>query len=179
MPRNVVTLVLCFCLCGFSRCCFCIVLQWLCDCRMYISYVLLSIAFFDFIFLWCVIKVSLYLLGFFFFSSRRRHTRCALVTGVQTCALPISDAAVAVHGRRSAGLRRHQRQAYGVWRRRRRLDRYRRLPLGGTRERTPMARVEVSVVLPVLDEVESLRSAESRVGNECVSTCRYRWEVYH
>src|SRR3546814_10927534 len=24
-----------------------------------------------------------------FFSSRRRHTRCALVTGVQTCALPI------------------------------------------------------------------------------------------
>src|SRR3546814_14434751 len=27
---------------------------------------------------------------FFFFSSRRRHTMCALVTGVQTCALPIS-----------------------------------------------------------------------------------------
>src|SRR3546814_935330 len=27
---------------------------------------------------------------FFFFSSRRRHTSCALVTGVQTCALPIS-----------------------------------------------------------------------------------------
>src|SRR3546814_7389293 len=26
---------------------------------------------------------------YFFFSSRRRHTRCALVTGVQTCALPI------------------------------------------------------------------------------------------
>src|SRR3546814_7798656 len=30
------------------------------------------------VFLWC-----------FFFASRRRHTRCALVTGVQTCALPI------------------------------------------------------------------------------------------
>src|SRR3546814_7367168 len=27
---------------------------------------------------------------FVFFASRRRHTRCALVTGVQTCALPIS-----------------------------------------------------------------------------------------
>src|SRR3546814_12218903 len=26
-----------------------------------------------------------------FFSSRRRHTRCALVTGVQTCSLPISS----------------------------------------------------------------------------------------
>src|SRR3546814_5654813 len=29
----------------------------------------------------------------FFFSSRRRHTRCALVTGVQTCALPIYSTA--------------------------------------------------------------------------------------
>src|SRR3546814_403936 len=29
---------------------------------------------------------------FFFFSSISRHTRCALVTGVQTCALPISTA---------------------------------------------------------------------------------------
>src|SRR3546814_19507303 len=28
----------------------------------------------------------------FFFSSRRRHTRCAFVTGVQTCALPIFNA---------------------------------------------------------------------------------------
>src|SRR3546814_4184651 len=27
----------------------------------------------------------------FFFSSRRRHTICALVTGVQTCALPILE----------------------------------------------------------------------------------------
>src|SRR3546814_2319847 len=32
--------------------------------------------------------------SFFFFSSRRRHTRCALVTGVQTCALPIWIAGV-------------------------------------------------------------------------------------
>src|SRR3546814_16987131 len=31
----------------------------------------------------------LYYFVMFFFSSRRRHTRCALVTGVQTCALPI------------------------------------------------------------------------------------------
>src|SRR3546814_8323346 len=33
----------------------------------------------------CVVARSI----FFLFSSRRRHTRCALVTGVQTCALPI------------------------------------------------------------------------------------------
>src|SRR3546814_13169115 len=32
----------------------------------------------------------------FFFSSRRRHTSCALVTGVQTCALPISTADTAL-----------------------------------------------------------------------------------
>src|SRR3546814_3500167 len=37
---------------------------------------------------WCV----------FFFSSRRRHTRCALVTGVQTCALPISLASMNFSG---------------------------------------------------------------------------------
>src|SRR3546814_1933368 len=36
-------------------------------------------------------------LSLFFFSSRRRHTRCALVTGVQTCALPIWLRAL--HGR--------------------------------------------------------------------------------
>src|SRR3546814_16649879 len=35
-----------------------------------------------------------------FFSSRRRHTRCALVTGVQTCALPIS---ASVDGLQPAG----------------------------------------------------------------------------
>src|SRR3546814_2094772 len=34
--------------------------------------------------------------GLFVFSSRRRHTRCALVTGVQTCALPISGPVLAL-----------------------------------------------------------------------------------
>src|SRR3546814_17551665 len=36
-----------------------------------------------------MLGLYLFLYVFFFFSSRRRHTRCALVTGVQTCALPI------------------------------------------------------------------------------------------
>src|SRR3546814_5136067 len=35
--------------------------------------------------------MSYVVIGSFVFSSRRRHTRCALVTGVQTCALPIFD----------------------------------------------------------------------------------------
>src|SRR3546814_6590420 len=34
---------------------------------------------------------------YFFFSSRRRHTRCALVTGVQTCALPICSTGGPAH----------------------------------------------------------------------------------
>src|SRR3546814_13340249 len=38
------------------------------------------------------LRTSLLAFCFFFFSSRRRHTRCALVTGVQTCALPIYSA---------------------------------------------------------------------------------------
>src|SRR6188472_4585116 len=36
---------------------------------------------------------------FFFFSSRRRHTRCETVTGVQTCALPISAESLLEAGR--------------------------------------------------------------------------------
>src|SRR3546814_3121792 len=40
------------------------------------------------IMVWVIVLLSV--VGYlFFFSSRRRHTRCALVTGVQTCALPI------------------------------------------------------------------------------------------
>src|SRR3546814_7627227 len=37
----------------------------------------------------CYVSVDGFMCLFFLFSSRRRHTRCALVTGVQTCALPI------------------------------------------------------------------------------------------
>src|SRR3546814_9747819 len=38
-----------------------------------------------------------------FFSSRRRHTRCALVTGVQTCALPISKSGDSSRDRATRG----------------------------------------------------------------------------
>src|SRR3546814_6220117 len=43
--------------------------------------------FFSLSFLFRHLRFSVFF--FFFFSSRRRHTSCALVTGVQTCALPI------------------------------------------------------------------------------------------
>src|SRR3546814_2803432 len=47
----------------------------------------------------------------FFFSSRRRHTRCALVTGVQTCALPICFGVVALSGEHSQQERNQALQA--------------------------------------------------------------------
>src|SRR3546814_3353472 len=70
----------------------------------------------------------------FFLSSRRRHTRCALVTGVQTCALPIClalDRAVAVaRGQRRAEAhpdraRPHVEEAFRIQHRARALDRHR------------------------------------------------------
>src|SRR3546814_8636763 len=56
-------------------------------------YIILGFLFWFLMFCYFVTECSLLsFLSFllFFFSSRRRHTRCALVTGVQTCALPIS-----------------------------------------------------------------------------------------
>src|SRR3546814_10395669 len=49
--------------------------------------------------LWVFLFSVLYL---FFLSSRRRHTNCALETGVQTCALPIYR-----HARGDAAVERH------------------------------------------------------------------------
>src|SRR3546814_9480468 len=102
----------------------------------------------------------------FFFSSRRRHTRCALVTGVQTCALPIYMA-VAIDptsGTQSPALGQYfmvvmtliflalgaHLQWFALL-----IDSYRIFPPGHT------------------------RSEERRVGKECVSPCRSRWSPYH
>src|SRR3546814_2782127 len=87
----------------------------------------------------------------FFFSSRRRHTRCALVTGVQTCALPILSMG------RACGTCRAP--ADGV----------------STREFRRRSRPEPTC----MRATTSTRSEERRVGKECVSTCRSRWSPYH
>src|SRR3546814_3663921 len=89
-----------------------------------------------------------------FFSSRIRHTRCALVTGVQTCALPISC--------RGRGRAEHDCDP---------LD-------GGGVDGWLVGRP------PSCQEREGKnkddrRSEESRVGKECVSKCRYRWSPSH
>src|SRR3546814_10165922 len=103
----------------------------------------------------------------FFFSSRRRHTRCALVTGVQTCALPIyrpvGPPVDFVTGLQADG------ETFGR-------------PVGVT--------VDPRGALIVADDLSNTvwrimplqrrpskpgRSEERRVGKEWVSTCRSRW----
>src|SRR3546814_5793882 len=94
----------------------------------------------------------------FFFSSRRRHTICALVTGVQTCALPISydpPRATSVQRCVRAGGKHNDLDAIG-------------------RSRRHLSFFEMLVNFSFGD-----RSAERRVGKECVSTCRSRWSPYH
>src|SRR3546814_8758956 len=98
----------------------------------------------------------------FFFSSRRRHTRCALVTGVQTCALPISeDLAMIKHAGRRHTVDGPDRVAI-------------RCAAKGHRNQDLL-------FLPLLLELEAkdCRSEERRVGKVCVSTCRSRWSPYH
>src|SRR3546814_5409373 len=108
----------------------------------------------------------------FFFSSRRRHTRCALVTGVQTCALPIFYVMTA----RAKGLNERQ-VLYGHVFRNAML-----LVIAGF----PNAFIGVlftgSLLIEVifsLDGLGLLRSEERRVGKECVRTFRSRWSPYH
>src|SRR3546814_5832744 len=110
-----------------------------------------------------------YLIDFFFFSSRRRHTRCALVTGVQTCALPILerwfDLGVSCVVIGTAALKDPEFVK----------DAAREFPGG------------IVVAVDARDGFvategwaeRSDRSEERRVGKECVSTCRSRWSPQH
>src|SRR3546814_18777658 len=100
-----------------------------------------------------------------FFSSIRLHTRCALVTGVQTCALPIfffskqQPAAALVHGapaRFTASCNSSQLLTH---------PRSRAFSLAASQAR-------------VLNSL-NVRSEERRVGKECVRTCRSRWSPSH
>src|SRR3546814_2554826 len=94
-------------------------------------------------------------LGAFYFSSRRRHTRCALVTGVQTCALPIyADGLLAklydlVPPRTWIIVTSDHGELFGE---------------SGYFGHGPIAHE---------------RSEARRVGKECVSTCRSRWSPYN
>src|SRR3546814_8532810 len=96
---------------------------------------------------------------FFFFSSRRRHTSCSLVTGVQTCALPISeqriDAAPDMHLHAEAPDEQAFHQPAGDVAADHHPERQVGYRPGGDR-----------------------RSEERSVGKECVSKCRSTWSPY-
>src|SRR3546814_3625290 len=108
---------------------------------------------------------------FFFFSSRRRHTRCALVTGVQTCALPISLSGDA-GGRAGNGEAVNFSGDSNLYA----ADlRYTWAPTGNPRAQEVILQSEYFW----RNEDGAYRSEERRVGKECVSTCRYRWSPSH
>src|SRR3546814_7756798 len=106
----------------------------------------------------------MFIVSFFFFSSIRRHTRCALVTGVQTCALPIFPVrnfrtflSVKTRAPMDSDLRRQIEE---------------QLSKLGIR---PMAAGEIVAFYRRIFN----RSEERRVGKEGVSTCSYRGSPYH
>src|SRR3546814_5763141 len=112
----------------------------------------------------------LMLLCVFFFSSRRRHTRCALVTGVQTCALPIC------RSQRSSAVMKSLRDGSGRWQ-------PERLAVSSVaRSAAPRVAFDRPMIYSAAGRLNLAqridRSEERRVGHVCVCTCRHRWSPY-
>src|SRR3546814_10463928 len=107
---------------------------------------------------------------FFCFSSRRRHTRCALVTGVQTCALPIllgiSGRPASHDNKTMEPLEGHGLQANSI---------------GFLIDADAPAIWRGPMVTQAFEQMlrQTNRSEERRVGKECVSTCSSRWSPGH
>src|SRR3546814_14225596 len=120
------------------------------------------------------------MLDVFFFSSRRRHTRCALVTGVQTCALPILLAA----SMQGVGILSLELQPF--W------DLVRETEVGMAwiyrsaalllalaaavwMTRRPTIAAAILTLAGPVAVATLVRSEGRRVGTECGSKCRSRW----
>src|SRR3546814_12974684 len=124
----------------------------------------------------------------FFFSSRRRHTRCALVTGVQTCALPISrhDNRLAVSATPSMAsawlvprlggfLAAHPQVEISLQSTESVVD-FSREPQNVAALRIGLGQWPGVVSEHLFGEwLVAMRSEERRVGKEGGSTCRSRW----
>src|SRR3546814_11956557 len=113
-----------------------------------------------------------------------RHTRCALGTGVQTCALPISEEYViraAAEGSEPDALIDLSQidfdalAASFAGRKRAETDRLAAL----LKQRAISAAGRNPTRYDLVERIEELiRSEERRVGKEWVRTCRYRWSPY-
>src|SRR3546814_15660769 len=107
----------------------------------------------------------------FVLSSRRRHTRCALVTGVQTCALPISvgdHPQAAPFGPRAGRLDARARGLRGALR-----------ASDALRPHLPDRDAGRSEHRPDQQPRNLRRSEERGVGEECVSTWSSPWLPNH
>src|SRR3546814_13292564 len=114
----------------------------------------------------------------FVVSSRTRHTRCALVTGVQTCALPIFTP-YAIYVDRAQGSRKWDVDGNEY------VDYYGghgALILGHKHPKMLEAvhrQLDRGTHFGACHELEVRRSEERRGGKECGSTCRSRWPPHH
>src|SRR3546814_6432776 len=103
-----------------------------------------------------------------YFSGSRRHTRYTLVTGVQTCALPISFVVMSTYIVLNLFI------AVAV----EALDR--ETHDGDDAEMVDeMEHAVDESTAQILAALHDLRSEERRVGQECVSKCRSRWSAAH
>src|SRR3546814_21048703 len=131
-----------------------------------------------------VLRICCCTFVFFFFASRRRHTRFTLVTGVQTCALPIflrlrrarPHPAAALPGRPHGASPPHRPVPAAVLGRTRHVQRGARPPPPtgsphALRHRRARARCVVRPHGP--------RSEERRVGKGWVRPSSSRWSPYH
>src|SRR3546814_18024762 len=125
---------------------------------------------------------------YFFFSSRRRHTSCALVTGVQTCALPILLAAIWTATEWTAHALAYQPELGHPWFR---LGPWPIYPppafffwwfsFDAYAPHIFLTGAYIAASGGILSVIVAIamRSEERRVGKECVSPCRSRWSPYH
>src|SRR3546814_7492831 len=111
-----------------------------------------------------------------------RHTRCALVTGVQTCALPICyrvGRASLCNGIEEQRLLKPRRKVRIEFERTAREVQSPAVTdeeqdIAYTADQIAAVRIEFVALQSVGD-----RSEERRVGKECVSACSSRWSAYH
>src|SRR3546814_2347255 len=111
----------------------------------------------------------------FFFSSRRRHTRCALVTGVQTCALPIYAPKGTLQAQAHEPIRVVEtieptditEVRPGVW-----IVDFGRTTAGWTKL---TVNADAGTVISL---THGERSEERRFGKRCVSMGKSRWTAY-
>src|SRR3546814_6386566 len=109
------------------------------------------------------------------YSSSRLHTRCALVTGVQTCALPIYQRSQFARFNQTDIDPAQQIKRLRTCKFRARNARYPRVDAETFYEAAPLDRF----LKPDKPAGIAGRSEERRVGKEGVSTCRSRWYADH